>query len=178
MFPLPADRGTHQPSPKPIRISLHSYHNRRVDDVKELTQQLAELMDEFRLQEARVKVDDCRIEFRKYRRPTGTMMMGTAPATETAPEAVEAEPAVAELPRITGMPVSSPMTGIYYSTPSPSAPDFVKEGEAVMVGQVVALIEAMKVFNEIVAPMAGIVQKVVAKNGEVVNPGDPLLYIG
>jgi acetyl-CoA carboxylase biotin carboxyl carrier protein len=70
------------------------------------------------------------------------------------------------------------MTGIYYASPNPTSPPFVTEGEMVNMGQVVGLIEAMKVFNEIIAPVSGIVSKVVAKNGEVVNPGEPLLYIG
>ncbi len=76
------------------------------------------------------------------------------------------------------MPVNSPMTGIYYTAPSPSAPPFVKEGDTVTADQVVGLIEAMKVFNEIVAPISGTVLKLTAKNGDIVNPGEPLLYIG
>jgi acetyl-CoA carboxylase biotin carboxyl carrier protein len=74
--------------------------------------------------------------------------------------------------------VSSPMTGIYYSAPSPNAPEFVKEGDSVTAGQVVGLIEAMKVFNEITATTSGKVLKLVAANGALVQPGDPLLYIG
>jgi acetyl-CoA carboxylase biotin carboxyl carrier protein len=70
------------------------------------------------------------------------------------------------------------MTGIYYSSSSPTAPPFVKEGEPVSAGQVVGLIEAMKVFNEIVAPTSGRVLKIVAESGQLVNPGDALLYIG
>ena len=147
--------------------------------MKGLTRELAELMDEFRLQEARIKFGGCKIEFRKTKRVSAPVMLGSAPVAEAVHEHSEPEvPETVEPVRITGTPVSSPMTGIYYSTPSPNAPAFVKEGEPVIAGQVVALIEAMKVFNEIVAPMGGIVQKVVAKNGEVVNPGDPLLYRG
>jgi biotin carboxyl carrier protein len=70
------------------------------------------------------------------------------------------------------------MTGIFYTSSSPSAAPFVREGEPISAGQVVGLIEAMKVFNEIVAPTSGRVTKVVATGGQLVNPGDPLLYIG
>lgn len=77
-----------------------------------------------------------------------------------------------------GTPVPSPMTGIFYDAPSPSAKPFVREGDAVTAGQVIGLIEAMKVYSDIVSPVAGTVLKVVAKGGDVVNPGDPLIYVG
>jgi acetyl-CoA carboxylase biotin carboxyl carrier protein len=80
--------------------------------------------------------------------------------------------------RPAGTPVTSPMNGIFYTSPSPSAPAFVQEGEPVTAGQVVGLIEAMKVFNEIVAPISGTVTKVVAETGQLVLPGEPLLFIG
>lgn len=69
------------------------------------------------------------------------------------------------------------MMGIFYTAPSPGSPPFAKEGDLVQVGQVVGLIEAMKVFNEITAPVSGTVQNVVAKSGELVQAGDPLLFI-
>jgi acetyl-CoA carboxylase biotin carboxyl carrier protein len=69
------------------------------------------------------------------------------------------------------------MTGIFYDSPSPGADPFVKPGDDVEAGQVVGLIEAMKVFNEITATVAGKVSEVKAKNGELVQPGDPILFI-
>lgn len=74
-------------------------------------------------------------------------------------------------------PVVAPLTGVYYSAPSPSAPSFVNPGDTIHVGQVVALIEAMKVFNEIQSEVAGRVVALVAENGEVVQKGDPLIKI-
>ena len=93
-------------------------------------------------------------------------------------EEVEAEEAAPQAEAPIGIPISSPMNGIYYGAQSPSAPPFVKEGDTVTAGQVVALIEAMKVFNEIIAPVSGTVRKVVAQSGQVVGPGEPLMYIG
>ncbi len=138
--------------------------------------ELAQLMDDFALQQAELSGEDWKVAFRRQRRSQpaegteenisfdiGQLIMPQATAV------VEQRPS--------GMPVSSPMNGIYYASPSPSAPAFVKPGESVTAGQVVGLIEAMKVFNEIVAPVSGIVDRVVAESGQLVQPGDPLLYI-
>jgi len=74
-------------------------------------------------------------------------------------------------------PIIAPLTGVYYATPSPEEPPFVAVGDVVGVGQVVALIEAMKVFNEVQAEVAGRVTTIVAGNGNVVQKGDVLLRI-
>ena len=75
------------------------------------------------------------------------------------------------------IPIVSPMTGVYYAAPSPTEPAFVTPGSFVAVGQVIALIEAMKVFNEVQAEAAGRVREMVAVNGEVVQKGDTLLKL-
>ena len=75
------------------------------------------------------------------------------------------------------VPVISPLTGVYYAAPSPTEPPFVTPGSFVAVGQVIALIEAMKVFNEVQAEVAGRVRELVAVNGEVVQKGDVLLKV-
>lgn len=73
--------------------------------------------------------------------------------------------------------VLTPVTGVYYSAPSPTSPPFVHSGDIVHIGQVVALIEAMKVFNEIQSEVAGRVVEIVAINGDVVHKGDALLRV-
>ena len=75
------------------------------------------------------------------------------------------------------MPIIAPLTGVYYSASSPTSPSFVNVGEVIHVGQVVALIEAMKVFNEINAEVSGRVVSLVATNGNVVQKGDVLMRI-
>lgn len=135
-------------------------------------------MDEFRLEEAKLEGDGWKVAFRKNRAQKGTMMVSAGGAAPEAPSA-DLEPvdeAVFDA-KPTGTPISSPMTGIFYSSPSPNAPTFVKEGETVTAGEVVGLIEAMKVFNEIHAPVSGTVDRIVAANGALVNPGDPLIFI-
>ncbi len=75
------------------------------------------------------------------------------------------------------LPILAPLTGVYYLAPSPTSPPFVHPGDIVHVGQVVALIEAMKVFNEIQSEVAGRVVELVANNGDVVHKGDVLIRV-
>jgi acetyl-CoA carboxylase biotin carboxyl carrier protein len=69
------------------------------------------------------------------------------------------------------------MMGIFYRAPSPSSPPFVKEGEAVKPGQILCMIEAMKVFNEIKAEYPCTVLKVLLENGKPVKAGQDLLLV-
>jgi len=113
------------------------------------------------------------------RRPE--MVLVTAPIQQVpgAPQVVTlngtpAAPAPA-IPK--GQAVTAPLTGVYYSAPSPSEPPFVNIGDMVHVGQVVALVEAMKVFNEIQSEISGHVVALPAKNGDVVQKGDALIRV-
>jgi len=149
-----------------------------VPEYKQQIDELAELMEEFRLGEAQLQTGELRIAFR--RRSAARVVLqeaaetvgATGIETEDAPEA-PAEPATP-----TGMPIISPINGIYYGSPSPGSAPFVREGDEVQVDQVLALIEAMKVFNEIKSPINGAVQKLVSESGAIVQPGDVLLYVG
>ena len=76
-----------------------------------------------------------------------------------------------------GVPIIAPLTGVYYSAASPTTPAFANVGDVVQIGQVVALIESMKVFNEVTAEVAGRVIALVAKNGEVVQKGDAIVRV-
>jgi len=76
-----------------------------------------------------------------------------------------------------GIAIAAPLTGVYYAAPSPASPPFVAPGDIVHVGQVVALVEAMKVFNEIQAEVTGRVIALVATNGEVVQKGEALMRV-
>lgn len=149
-------------------------------EMSDLTRQiddLAELMREFNLVEGELQGEGWRVAFRKGRAKSVVEPSDINQEEEHVIDPPVLAPApVAEAPA--GLPISSPMTGIFYASPSPTSPPFVKEGDTVEVGQVVALIEAMKVFNEITAPVAGRVTKIVATNGQLIQPGEPLLYIG
>jgi acetyl-CoA carboxylase biotin carboxyl carrier protein len=73
--------------------------------------------------------------------------------------------------------IAAPLTGVYYEAASPTSPAFASVGDIIRVGQVVALVEAMKVFNEIQADVSGRVVAMVATSGDVVQKGDVLLRV-
>lgn len=75
------------------------------------------------------------------------------------------------------IPIVAPLTGVYYTAASPTTPPFVSVGDIIHVGQVIALIEAMKVFNEITAEVTGRVVATTSTNGTVVQKDDVLLRI-
>lgn len=73
--------------------------------------------------------------------------------------------------------VRSPIVGTYYESPSPGAPGFVKPGDTVSVGQVLCIVEAMKLMNEIESDYAGVIVKSYVSNGQPVEYGQPLFSI-
>ena len=73
--------------------------------------------------------------------------------------------------------VTSPLVGTFYTASSPDAEVFVKEGDTVKKGQVLGIIEAMKLMNEIESEFDGVVEAVLVKNEEVVEYGQPLFRI-
>ncbi len=73
--------------------------------------------------------------------------------------------------------VKSPIVGTYYEAPSPGTPPFVKVGDTVKEGQVLCIIEAMKLMNEIEAEVDGVIAKMLVGNGSPVEYGMPLFSI-
>ena len=101
------------------------------------------------------------------------------PAPEPAPAA--ASPAVANPESASAEAglhlVRSPIVGTYYESPSPGSPPFVKPGDAVEEGQVLCIVEAMKLMNEIEADVAGEITKCLIKNGQPIEYGQELFAI-
>ena len=90
-------------------------------------------------------------------------------AIETAAETAPAE--------VSGHTVNSPMVGTAYLAPSPQASSFVKIGDNVQIGDVLCIVEAMKMFNQIEADAAGIIKSILVENGQPVEYGQPLFVI-
>ena len=107
--------------------------------------------------------------------PAQTMAYAPAPAAVVAPPPTLAVPAptAGENPGA----VKSPMVGTAYRRPSPDSKAFVEVGSQVKAGDKILLIEAMKTFNDIVAPRAGVVTAILVEDGQPVEYGEPLLVI-
>ncbi|MFN8509645.1 MAG: acetyl-CoA carboxylase biotin carboxyl carrier protein [Deinococcaceae bacterium] len=74
-------------------------------------------------------------------------------------------------------PIKAPIVGTFYSSPSPDAAPFVREGDRIQVGQVLCILEAMKLMNEIEAEVSGIVRKILVENASPVEYGQDLFLI-
>ncbi|MDH5187810.1 MAG: acetyl-CoA carboxylase biotin carboxyl carrier protein [Rhodospirillaceae bacterium] len=150
--------------------------NKKIDVDDKLIKKLAKLLDETGLAEIEYGEGDVSIRVSKG----GTMIShstGPAPAA-LQPVAVSAESAPADVSHAEhpGV-VTSPMVGVVYTSPEPGAAAFINVGDSVTAGQVVMLIEAMKVFNQIKAPKSGKVTKILVEGGSPVEFGEPLLIV-
>lgn len=150
---------------------------------------LIELLEESNLSELEIKEGEEVV--RLSRLPTGSVVapqMVAAPApTLAAPVAnasvaAPAAPAPAAAPAESSLPagtvVRAPMVGTFYAAASPGAEAFVKVGQHVNAGDPLGVIEAMKMFNQIEAEVAGTVLAIVAENGQAVEFDQPLFVIG
>ncbi len=102
--------------------------------------------------------------------------VSTGPIVE-APASAARSQAAAEAPAEEQHLVKSPIVGTFYEAPSPDAEPFVKVGDAVKPGQVLCIIEAMKLMNEIESDVAGEVARILVKNGQPVEYGESLFAI-
>lgn len=94
-----------------------------------------------------------------------------------APAAAPAAPAAQAKAEEAGAAIVSPMVGTFYRAPSPGAEPFVKEGDSVKKGQVIGIIEAMKLLNEVEADQDGVVKEFAVENGQPVEFGQPLVIL-
>jgi acetyl-CoA carboxylase biotin carboxyl carrier protein len=137
---------------------------------------LLELMEARHLEEIEVEQGDTRIRLRKGGTPPVVVPIATpvAPANgPPPPPASEAE----KSPEPNLVKITSPMVGTFYRAASPDAEPFISEGDHVTPDQVICIIEAMKVMNEIKAEREGDVVSILIENGESVEFGQPMVTI-
>ena len=148
-------------------------------DVRKI-RRLVELMNEHDLSEIDLRQGETRIQLRRGGEP-----VITAPAIRTLPAAAAplaaeqpaAPPAAAPAKEEHIAVIVSPMVGTFYSAPDPDSPPFVKVGDSVGPETTVCIVEAMKVFNQIPAEVAGKIVAVLVENGEPVEYGQALFKV-
>jgi acetyl-CoA carboxylase biotin carboxyl carrier protein len=137
------------------------------DEIRELIQ----LVIDSGVAELEVQRGDDRVRVRR------TLDSATAPAPGTVVETVQPAPAAAPVPAASEHIVKSPIVGTYYESPKPGDPPFVKVADAVEPGQVVCIIESMKLMNEIESEIAGTVVAKLMESGRPVEYGEALFAI-
>ncbi len=110
-------------------------------------------------------------------RPAGSGSSGGSSASSGSPSASGGAGAPATATTDFVLAVRAPLTGIFYASPGPGSPPFVAVGREVVVGQVIGLIEAMKLFNEIKSDQAGRVVRVIAEDGALVKAKQALIEV-
>jgi acetyl-CoA carboxylase biotin carboxyl carrier protein len=145
---------------------------------------LIELLEESGISE--LEISEGEESVRISRHPRGAAAVGApqavAPMSHVAPPmppppSAPATSAGEHKPRNDEHMVTSPMVGTYYSSPSPGAKGFVEIGSEIKIGQILCIIEAMKMMNQIESDKAGRVTAILAKNGDPVEFGQPLFVI-
>ena len=142
-------------------------------DLLALIDRLAGLLERSDLTELEVEAGGTGLVLRKPLAAAAPAVAAAAPVVEVAAQAAVAAP---ESPPARPA-VTAPLTGIYYASPAPGSAPYVQVGGEVAVGQVIGLIEAMKLFNEIKSDLAGRVVKVVAESGALVKAKQPLIEV-
>ncbi|MGH1542295.1 MAG: acetyl-CoA carboxylase biotin carboxyl carrier protein [Arenicella sp.] len=151
-------------------------------DIRKI-KKLIELLEESNLNELEIQEGEESIRLSRGAAIMQAPMM-QAPATAAAPQAV-AVPAASEaaggesaaVETDDADSIKSPMVGTFYTAPKPGDPEFVKVGDTVSVGDVLCIVEAMKIFNQIESDKAGKVVSILKNTGDPVEYGEPLFVI-
>jgi acetyl-CoA carboxylase biotin carboxyl carrier protein len=146
--------------------------------VKKLIELLEESnIDELEIREGEESVRISRNNGRITQMMAAPMMAAPAPAPVAAAPSAIAAPAAAAAPVSNAYIVRSPMVGTYYSAPSPDSPPFIEVGKHVKVGDVLCIIEAMKMMNQIQADKAGVIEAILVVDGQPLEFDQPIITI-
>ena len=145
----------------------------------DLVREIANLIAETDLTEIEVEKGDLRIRVARMVTQAVTIPVAAPAMTAPPPQPMNPPPAAAAAQPAAAHPgaVLSPMVGTAYRKPSPDAKPFVEVGSRVETGDKLLLVEAMKTFNEIVAPRGGTITQIFVEDGQPVEYGEPLLVI-
>ncbi|SFR60536.1 biotin carboxyl carrier protein [Marinobacter daqiaonensis] len=150
-------------------------------DIRKI-KKLIELLEESDVEELEIQEGDDSVRISRRREQAPAMQYApqyapqpqqvSAPASSSAPGEAPSEPAAPK-----GHAVKSPMVGTFYRSPSPSAPSFVEVGQSVKAGDVICIVEAMKMMNQIEADKSGTITDILVENGQPVEFDQPLFII-
>ena len=132
----------------------------------------ARLMEELNLTGLEIESEGSRMRLERSPAPVQAVAV---PAAAPAPQAEQSTPPASEEPGV--VTVTSPMVGVFYAAPSEDAKPYVKVGDRVKAGDVLCIIEAMKLLNEIAAEQDGVVAEICVENAETVDYGAPLFKL-
>ncbi len=144
------------------------------NNLEEKVKSLYEVMQQEKVEEIKINSDDMKLHIRRknYSRPVQRVAQ---PATQNVPQENTTVP---QQETVVGeSTIKSPITGVFYRSPSPTSPMFVKEGDVVDSGKTLCIVEAMKVMNEIKATERAKIVKVLVENGEPINSQQDLFVI-
>jgi acetyl-CoA carboxylase biotin carboxyl carrier protein len=148
-------------------------------ELVDLIDRLEKLLNDSELSELEVEAGQTGLILKKP--PAFAEVAGAAlpssQSTVAPPQPQEPAPAEEPGPVYRGHVVAAPLTGLFYSSPSPGAEPYVREGGQVSAGQVIGLIEAMKLFNEIKSDISGRVLRIHAESGALVKARQALIEI-
>ncbi len=142
----------------------------------ETIEKLADIVSEKRLSEITLSDGDKTITVKGMCGHPGPGMPPVMPPVPPM-EAPEAQPEVKEEKVYDGCVVKSPIVGTFYASPSPDRPPFVKVGQSVQKGDVLMIIESMKLMNEIQSEYSGVVREILVKSGDPVEFDQPVMVI-
>lgn len=144
-----------------------------IKSIKSLTESMAELMRKDGLTDLEIEDGDFSLKLKREHDPAAAVQAPEAVTTQ-----VQTTPAgpVTEVkkPPEEGVAITSPMVGVFYAAPDPGAEPFVSLGTHVKKGDVLCIVEAMKLMNEITAEQDGVINKISCTNGQTVEFGQEL----
>lgn len=144
-------------------------------DLRKL-KKLIDLVQESGISELEITEGDERVRIAKQISPAPVAAPVSLPPPISQGATAPAAPAPAPV-EPDGLVIKAPMVGTFYRSPSPGAKPFCEVGQAVAVGDVLCIIEAMKLMNEIESEVAGVISAILVENGQAVEFGQPLLVI-